>query len=270
MEQTHENIERLEAYLETHKSGFENALEEYRPQSPPGAGREFDAAIDYALQTADMRVRSGLTLLGAGLVGGNAEDVLPSAVAVEFIYAGSKIFDNLPCMGDPESNKTVATIHEKFGEDMAVIVGLGLLNASYPLVFVNHMATPEHAIQAHAEIVDCVGSAGLIGSRATEIDGRAELQDFQIKRESKDSALMRLALRLGAILSGADYMELANLSRFAELLGDVYYVARGTESSSTALESISTEAKRTLIENFESSDARTCLIQLTDSFEENN
>ena len=31
---------------------------------------------------------------------------------------------------------------------------------------------------------------------------------------------MRLALRLGAILAGADYLQMGALSRFAEFLGD--------------------------------------------------
>jgi geranylgeranyl pyrophosphate synthase len=41
-------------------------------------------------------------------------------------------------------------------------------------------------------------------------------------RNLKTSALMRLALRVGAILSGATEKELAALSRYAELIGEAY------------------------------------------------
>ena len=97
---------------------------------------------------------------------------------------------------------------------------------------------------------------------------------------------MRLALRVGAILAGANYLELAHLSRFAELLGDAYQlsddlidleedgelfetqktfaISEGQSAARLKLKTIVDEAKRVLIENFPSNDARSCLIQLTD------
>ena len=98
---------------------------------------------------------------------------------------------------------------------------------------------------------------------------------------------MRLALRVGAILAGANYLELAHLSRFAELMGDAYQLSddlidleedaeifsesaktfaaqEGAASANVRLRKIIEEAKRILIENFPTSDARSCLIQLTD------
>ena len=96
---------------------------------------------------------------------------------------------------------------------------------------------------------------------------------------------MRLALRIGAILAGANYLELAHLSRFAELLGDAYQLSddlidleddaeifetktfaaqQGSETAHLKLKTIISEAKRVLIDNFPSNEARSCLIQLTD------
>ena len=98
---------------------------------------------------------------------------------------------------------------------------------------------------------------------------------------------MRLCLRVGAILAGANYLELAGLSRFAELLGDAYQLsddlidleedaaifgdgqksfaaARGENSAKQQLQNIVADAKRILADNFPPSEARSCLIQLTD------
>jgi geranylgeranyl diphosphate synthase type II len=97
---------------------------------------------------------------------------------------------------------------------------------------------------------------------------------------------MRLALRVGAILAGANHLELAHLSRFAGLLGDAYQlsddlldleedkeifsvnktfaVSIGKDTAQLKLQTIVEEAKQVLVENYSPSDARDCLIQLTD------
>jgi geranylgeranyl diphosphate synthase type II len=232
-------------------------------------------------------------LLGAELVGGKSDLVLPPAVAVEFVHTSSLIFDDLPCMDNANERRGKTSLHEKFGEGLAVLVAVGFLNASYGLVFVNHREMPERAMQAHLEIVECVGAAGMVGGQSIDLAlakgaGVIKHSDFETEsiRNLKTSALMRLALRIGAILAGANYLELANLSRFAELLGDAYQLSddlidfeedgelfetnktfainEGQDSARLKLKTIVEEAKRVLIENFPSNEARSCLIQLTD------
>lgn len=185
--------------------------------------------------------------------------------------------------------------HEKYGEGLAILVALGLLNAAYALVFVNHLEQPERAIAAHAEIVECVGASGMVGGQSVDLalaKGAAAIDklendyDFETSRNLKTSALMRLALRVGAILAGADYLQLKSLSRFAELLGDAYQLSDdlidwqedsaifetqknftqnyGRETARLRLLSLTEEAKRTLTDNFPASEAQTCLLQMTD------
>ena len=99
--------------------------------------------------------------------------------------------------------------------------------------------------------------------------------------------LMRLALRTGAILAGADYLQLNSLSKFAELLGDAYQlsddlidlqedseifsqdqstfaIAQGQEIAQLQLKKMVEEAKNILLNNFLPSEARGNLLQLTD------
>lgn len=282
-------------YIEDYKPSVEASLRSNLPLAPPRVETRFNEALEYALFPGGKRFRPILTLLGSELVGGEPKDVLPAATAVEFIHTSSLIFDDLPCMDNASERREKASLHEKFGEGLAVLVGLALLNASYPLVFANHMDTPETAIQAHNELVECIGAAGMVGGQSVDLafvqnaeapTGESIEADEAI-RNLKTSALMRLALRTGAILSGATYIELASLSRFAELMGDAYQLSddlidleedgeiftedrktlaleHGAASAKMRLDSIIDEAKRVLIDNFESSPARSVLIQLTD------
>jgi geranylgeranyl diphosphate synthase type II len=288
------NQSELWQYVEKYRPSIENALREHLPLAPPNIETQFNEAVEYALFSGGKRLRPILTLLGAELFGGRAETILPAAAAVEFIHTSSLIFDDLPAMDNAPQRRGKTSVHEKFGEGLAILVAIGFLNASYALVFVNHNGLPERAMQAHAEIVECVGASGMIGGQSVDLalaksanTGEFSGEDYNSEsvRNLKTSALMRLAMRVGAILAGANYLELAQLSRFAELLGDAYQLSddlldleedgslfaektfalnQTEETAQRKLKSIINDAKHLLIENFPSSEARTCLMQLTD------
>lgn len=279
-------------YVETHRAPIEKSLREFLPLAPSAISAEFNEAVEYALFSGGKRLRPVLTLLGAELVGGKTDLIFPAAIAGEFVHTSSLIFDDLPCMDNAAERRGKTSLHEKFGEGLAILVGIGFLNAAYGLVFVNHREMPERAMRAHQEIVECVGAAGMVGGQSVDLalaKGAAAANQSDYESESvrnlKTSALMRLALRVGAILAGANYLELAHLSRFAELLGDAYqlsddlidleedgevfrgdktFAAREQSAAHLKLKTIIEEAKRIIIENFPSNDARSCLIQLTD------
>ena len=291
MDKKTETQAELWQYVEKHRSQIEDALRKYLPLAPPKIETEFNEAVEYALFSGGKRLRPVLTLLGAELFGGRAEAMLPAAAAGEFIHTSSLIFDDLPCMDNAPQRRGKTSLHEKFGEGLAILVAIGFLNAAYGLVFVSHLEMPERAIAAHAEIVECVGASGMIGGQSVDLalaKGAAatadENYDFEQVRNLKTSALMRLSLRVGAILAGANYFELAQLSRFAQFLGDAYqlsddlldleeddrifaknhFALNGKETAQVKLKSIVENAKRLLIENFPPNEARSCLVQLTD------
>jgi len=282
-------------YVEKHKPQIEIALRRHLPLAPANIETKFNEAVEYVLFSGGKRLRPVLTLLGAELVGGKSELVVPAACAVEFIHTSSLIFDDLPCMDNANERRGKTSLHEKYGEGLAILAAIGFLNTSYGLVFVNQDEMPERAIKAHAEIVECVGAAGMVGGQSVDLalakatnsnDFSNEDYAFESVRNLKTSALMRLALRVGAILAGANHLELENLSRFAGLLGDAYQLSddlldleedgkifqssktfaagKGQSAARLKLNLIIEEAKRVLTGNFPPSEARDCLIQLTD------
>ncbi len=287
-----ENVD-LWRYVERHKQSIENALRQFLPLAPPQIETKFNEAVQYALFSGGKRLRPVLTLLGAELFGAKAEMILPSAVAVEFIHTSSLVFDDLPCMDNSSERRGKTSLHEKYGEGLAVLFAIGFLNASYALVFGNHKHLPENAIRAHAEIVECVGASGMVGGQSVDLAiakgaGGFSKGSYQLEtvKNLKTSALMRLALRVGAILAGADSEKLGHLSRFAALLGDAYQLSddlidlreddkifngtktfainQGQSAARFQLKTLIEQAKSVLIENFADSEARICLLQLAD------
>ncbi|HEX9927236.1 MAG TPA: polyprenyl synthetase family protein [Pyrinomonadaceae bacterium] len=217
-------------YVEKAKPEIEISLRENLPLAPAALGTDFNEALVYAMFPGGKRLRPVLTLLAAELVGGASEKVLPAAAAVEFVHTSSLIFDDLPCMDDADERRGKSCLHRKFGEGNAVLVALALLNASYNLVFAGMKndctMCATAAIKAHRELTECIGAAGMVGGQSIDLaaakSDAVAPEKFESLRNLKTSALMRMALSLGAILSGANENQLNALSRFAELLGDAY------------------------------------------------
>jgi geranylgeranyl diphosphate synthase type II len=149
-------------YAEKHRARIDKSLREFLPLAPPQIETKFNEAVEYALFSGGKRLRPVLTLLGAELVGGRAEQFIPAAVAGEFIHTSSLIFDDLPAMDNASERRGKTSLHEKFGEGLAILVAIGFLNSAYGLVFKKHKNQPELAIAAHSEIVECVGASGML------------------------------------------------------------------------------------------------------------
>lgn len=215
-------------YVEQVKPEIEAALETHLPVAPPTIGTNFNDALAYSLFPGGKRLRPVLTLLGAEIVGGRRDKILPTAAAIEFVHTSSLIFDDLPCMDDSVERRGKTALHQKYGEGTAVLVGLALLNASYGLVFANANGNSKQAIKAHRELVECIGASGMVGGQSVDLAlavqgyGETNLHEFETTRNLKTSALIRMAICTGAIQVGATDRQTDALCNFAELIGDAY------------------------------------------------
>lgn len=226
--ETTKTSEGLWEYVATVRPHIEQALLQQLPLAQANVETLFNDALRYSLFPGGKRLRPVLTLLGAEVAGGRALDVLPAAVAVEYIHNSSLIFDDLPCMDDAVKRRGQSALHARYGEGLAVLVGLALMNASYGLIFDVPVSERALCISAHAELVECIGARGMVAGQSVDLaegDSRAAVDGrngYDSIRNLKTSALIRLALRVGAILSGAGERQLSALSSFAELLGEAY------------------------------------------------
>lgn len=281
-------------YVEKNAAQIERALLEFAPLAPPAIETKFNEAVRYALFSGGKRLRPILTLLGAKIVGANADAILPSAVAVEFIHTSSLVFDDLPSMDNAGERRGKTSLHAQFGEGLAILVAIGFLNSAYGLVFVGQENQLKRAVAAHREICECVGASGMLGGQSVDLalaksagenNFSNESYEFESIKNLKTSALMCLALRVGAILAGAKDDELAHLSRFANFLGDAYQLSddlidleedaeifsetktfainQGKTDSRIQLNKLIEQSKSVLTDNFADSEARRCLVQFT-------
>ncbi len=188
-------------------------------------------AMHYALTGPGKRLRPVLTLLVADLFGSRAEAVLDIACAVEMVHACSLIFDDLPAMDDAARRRGRPTVHLAYGEDVALLAGLALLNRAYALVaegaqrLALHRYTTEDLIH---HLAAAIGTGGLIGGQALDLSSRPEDLDLALLEyihSHKTGALFMAAGELGAMAADAKRRDLEVISRYAKNLGLAFQIS---------------------------------------------
>jgi geranylgeranyl diphosphate synthase type II len=199
---------------------------------PPGTRPEpVHQAMHYALTGAGKRVRPVLTMAVADLFGARSEPVLDLACAIEMVHACSLVLDDLPSMDDAALRRGRPTVHRVFGENVALLAALGLLNRAYALVAEAHHRlslrryTTEDVVH---HLAAAIGSDGLIGGQALDLLASPEEMNLDVLEyihSHKTGSLFMAAGELGAMAADARRRDLEAIARFAKNLGLAFQIS---------------------------------------------
>ena len=217
----------LKNYLENRRAMVETALERVLPPeaAPP---TRIHQAMRYSVLAPGKRLRPILVVAGAEAVGGRAETVLDTACALELIHAYSLIHDDLPAMDDDDYRRGRLTNHKVFGEAVAILAGDALLTLAFRLVASNAARIAPGVVGlVVAEVADAAGTDGMVGGQVVDIESEgktisAEMLDYI--HLHKTAALIRVALRVGAVLAGGREEVVDAISRAGEALGLAFQI----------------------------------------------
>lgn len=219
----------LPRYLATRRQAVEEALDRGLPPEdtyPPTIHR----AMRYSVIAGGKRLRPILVIASAEAAGGRMEDVLPTACAFELLHTYSLIHDDLPAMDDDDYRRGRLTSHKVFGEAVAILAGDALLTHALGLVGTNFTlgkVPPDACPRVLVEIAEAAGTAGMIGGQVVDIEseGRSvSAETLEYIHTHKTGALIRAALRVGALLAGATEPTLQALTRYGERLGLAFQI----------------------------------------------
>lgn len=188
-------------------------------------------AMHYALTGPGKRIRPVLTLVVADLFGTRSRQVLDLACAVEMVHACSLILDDLPSMDNASLRRGRPTVHLQFGENVALLAALALLNRAYALV-----AEAAHRLSLRRytaedmvhHLAAAIGSEGLIGGQALDLLAKPEEHDLELLEyihSHKTGALFMAAGELGAMAADARRKDLEVVARFAKNLGLAFQIS---------------------------------------------
>ncbi|MGN0765195.1 MAG: polyprenyl synthetase family protein [Christensenellales bacterium] len=180
-------------------------------------------AVSYSILDGGKRIRPLLVYLGAELCGREAKEVDYLALGVEMIHSYSLVHDDLPCMDDDVLRRGKPTTHVKFGQDMAVLAGDGLLNMAFETLLLDCNRASD--VKAVKYVADCAGIRGMIGGQALDVantDEHVDLDSIQLLNSLKTGKLIKAALVGSCIKCGADDKLIEAVEVYAECIGIIF------------------------------------------------
>jgi possible geranyltranstransferase len=122
----------------------------------------------YALDSGK-RIRANLYLETLRTLGKspNTDDIL-FALGLEMIHAYSLVHDDLPAMDDDDLRRGKASLHIKFGEDIAILTGDALLNEASSLLFDLSIKNSSY-IRASKYVFEHTGYKGMVEGQVLDL-----------------------------------------------------------------------------------------------------
>lgn len=220
----------MEQKYEQITKAYQSQIERYLTDTcfiyPNEPQKKLFEAMRYSLLAGGKRLRPLFTLEFCRLCGGQAEQAMPFAAAVEMIQTYSLIHDDLPCMDNDDFRRGIPTNHKVYGEAVAVLAGDGLLTAAFSYLAKADLPA-ENRILAVDILSRCAGELGMVGGQVLDMQSesrqctRQEVLDIQCR---KTGALIRGACMLGVAAAGGTAEQLEAAGQFADNFGLAFQI----------------------------------------------
>lgn len=187
-------------------------------------------ATRYSLMAGGKRLRPILALAVCELLGGDPEDILPYACAIEMIHTYSLIHDDLPAMDNDDFRRGMLTSHKVYGEAIAILAGDALLNRAFELMLKHSLEKGdklEKRMKAIGIIAEASGENGMIGGQTVDLESEGRTispEMLEYMHRLKTGALLKAPILASAVLSGADEKQYDLLDKYAESIGLAFQI----------------------------------------------
>ena len=183
-------------------------------------------AMRYSLLAGGKRLRPVMVLAFCELCGGNAENALPFAAALEMVHTYSLIHDDLPCMDNDDYRRGKPTNHRVYGEATAVLAGDALLTAAFGQL-ASAKLPAERIVEAVRVLSLCAGELGMVGGQVLDMDVETRIcteQEVIDIQSRKTGALISAACQLGVIAAGGSSKQQTAAAQYADSLGLAFQI----------------------------------------------
>lgn len=203
-------------------------LEEFMPVLYP---EDIFKAMKYTVTLPGKRLRPVMCLETCRMFGGNIEDAIPTACAIEMLHAQTLIHDDLPCMDNDDFRRGKPTNHKVFGEANAVLAGDALLTFAPQIIIKNSKNLgPDKLIRIMEEYFHAAGAFGVIAGQVVDIESEKNYPEnaqetLEYIHTHKTADLFKLALRTGAIIADASEKEIEEITEFGQNMGVAFQIA---------------------------------------------
>jgi geranylgeranyl diphosphate synthase type II len=219
----------LHGFLFAERERIDATLDRLLPAADAWPARLHDA-MRYAVFGEGKRVRPVLLRAACRAAGGNPEQVVEAACALELVHTYSLIHDDLPALDNDTLRRGRPTVHVAYDEPLAILAGDALLTEAFAVLgaFPAGEAFAGRRAEACRLVAVAIGSRGMVGGQVEDLEATGGLPDAErldrIHR-AKTGALIGAAVEVGALLAGVDGPRRAAFAGFGERLGLLFQVA---------------------------------------------
>ena len=199
-----------------------NAVEgELQKRAFDGKPTELYEPMNYILSLGGKRMRPISVLMGCALFDDETDKALPAALAIEWFHNFTLIHDDI--MDHAPLRRGKATVHEKWNTSIGILSGDALLVKCYDLL----LETP---LDIQSELMHLFNKTAIEVCEGQQWDmnyeTRREVHGDEYLRmiEYKTSVLLAAALKLGALIGGADETDAQHLYEFGRNLGLAFQI----------------------------------------------
>ncbi len=194
-------------------------------------GSKIQNSMNYSVMIGGKRVRPILTLESCRVCCNDYVQATAFACALEIIHTYSLIYDDLPCMDNDTLRRGKPTNHVVFGEDIALMAGMGLYCRAFEIVidtYKKYGLSEIQLIDGIKTMLNASGMNGIVLGQVLDIDNVGEKNlDFEsIKKihKYKTSAMLEAAADVGAICGAGDLKQKTALHSYAENIGLAFQI----------------------------------------------
>lgn len=215
----------LTQYLADQKQLVEAALSDSISVTYP---EKIYESMRYSLMAGGKRLRPILCLASGDLAGGQVEQTLPTACALEMVHTMSLIHDDLPAMDNDDYRRGKLTNHKVFGEDMAILAGDALLAYAFQWIAERTRGVePSAVLEVITRLGKAVAATGLVGGQVVDLESEGKaisIETLEFIHRHKTGALLEVSVVSGAILAGADAEMVDRLTHYARDIGLAFQI----------------------------------------------
>jgi geranylgeranyl diphosphate synthase, type II len=216
----------LNSYLSSKRKQINQALD----STFANTSSKIVKAMKYSLMAGGKRIRPVLCIAAAETVGGQSQDVINAACALEMIHTYSLIHDDLPAMDNDDIRRGQPTCHVAFDEATAILAGDALLTLAFEVLSSTEFVQDNH-VRNWMNIIHTLSTAagykGMIEGQMQDMAGEGHLlclEDLENMHALKTGALIEASVTIGSILGKGSPDQIQQLKTYSKNIGIAFQV----------------------------------------------
>lgn len=175
----------------------------------------------YIMDGGGKRLRPILVLFSAKAAGGKFSKVYNASVAVELLHNFTLVHDDI--MDNADKRRGRLTLHKKYDNSTAILVGDSLLSIAYELLLKDCNGETKKVLSAFTKclIEVCEGQSM---DKDFETLKAVSIDEYLIMIKKKTAAMAEMCCKIGAILGGGSDKEVSAIASYGRNIGIAFQI----------------------------------------------